>query len=311
MAATRTAKPPPAQALIAAVLPVRDRLLRHMDRRRTALVTGSTDGIGRQTAVELARAGWRVLVHGRNRPRVEDALAHVRGQVEGAEVDGVSFDLGSLAAVQKGAGQVVEKLGAAPNGGGLGGRLDVLINNAGIFSEERVVAEGGAVEATLLVNHLGPFLLTQLLLPHLRGGDGRPAGRVINLSSIAHTRGRIHFDDLSLSRGYTGYAAYAQSKLANVMHALSLADREPAEALLVYSLHPGVIGTKLLRQGFGPVQGSSVGHGAKTSVALATSEQPAATGTYFSEGVATPPSRAAQDKAQRDKLWEMSLQLVG
>lgn len=274
-----------------------------MDRRRTALVTGSTDGIGRQTAVELAKAGWRVLVHGRNRPRVEDALAHVRGQVEGAEVDGVSFDLGSLAAVRKGAGQVIEKLED--------GRLDVLINNAGIFSEERVVAEGGAVEATLLVNHLGPSLLTQLLLPHLRGGDGRPAGRVINLSSIAHTRGRIHFDDLSLSRGYTGYAAYAQSKLANVMHALALADREPAEALLVYSLHPGVIGTKLLRQGFGPVQGSSVAHGAKTSVTLATAEQPAATGTYFSEGVATPPARAAQDKAQRDKLWETTLQLIG
>ncbi len=275
-----------------------------MDRRRTALVTGSTDGIGRQTAVELARAGWRVLVHGRNRPRVEDALAHVRGQVEGTEVDGVSFDLGSLAAVHKGAGQIIEKLADD------GGRLDVLINNAGIFSEERVVAEGGAVEATLLVNHLGPFLLTQLLLPHLRGGAGRPAGRVINLSSIAHTRGRIHFDDLSLSRGYTGYAAYAQSKLANVMHALALADREPAESLLVYGLHPGVIGTKLLRQGFGPVQGASVGHGAKTSVALATSAQPAATGTYFSEGVATPPARAAQDKAQRDKLWEISSRLV-
>jgi NAD(P)-dependent dehydrogenase (short-subunit alcohol dehydrogenase family) len=291
------------QALIAAALHSRGRLLRHMDRRRAALVTGATDGIGRQTAVELAKAGWKVLVHGRNRPRVEDALAHVRAQVEGAEVDGVSFDLGSLAAVRKGAGQVAEKLE--------GGHLDVLINNAGIFSEERVVAEDGAVEATLLVNHLGPFLLTQLLLPQLRGGGGHPPGRVINVASIAHTRGRIHFDDLSLSRGYTGYAAYAQSKLANVMHALALSDREPAEALLVYALHPGVIGTKLLRQGFGPVQGSSVGHGAKTSVALATTAEPAPTGTYFSEGVATPPARAAQDKAQRDKLWEMSLQLVG
>lgn len=277
-----------------------------MDRRRTAIVTGATDGIGRQTAVELARAGLKVVLHGRSKPKVDEAIAHVRAQVEGAELEGVSFDLGSLAAVRKGAAQLVEKAGA----------LDVLINNAGIFSDERVVTElaGGAeVEATLLVNHLGPFLLTQLLLPELRGGAGsgdKPPGRLINVSSIAHTRGRIHFDDLSMSRGYTGYAAYAQSKLANVMHALSVSEREPAEALVAYSLHPGVIGTKLLRQGFGPVQGASTNHGAKTSVKLATSDAPAATGTYFSEGVATPPARAAQDKAQRDRLWELSLSLV-
>lgn len=268
------------------------------------MVTGSTDGIGRQTAVELARAGMKVVLHGRSKPKVDEALAHVRSQVEGAELEGLSFDLGSLAAVRKGAAQLAEKVG----------ELDVLINNAGIFSDERVVTEvaGGAeVEATLLVNHLGPFLLTQLLLPQLRGGGGRPPGRLINVSSIAHTRGRIHFDDLSLSRGYTGYAAYAQSKLANVMHAIAVAEREPADALLAYSLHPGVIGTKLLRQGFGPVQGASTSHGAKTSVKLATSDAPAATGTYFSEGVATPPARAAQDKAQRDRLWELTLSLVG
>lgn len=274
-----------------------------MDRRRTALVTGSTDGIGRQTALELARAGLRVVVHGRSKPKVDDALAHIRSAVEGADLEGLSFDLGSSASVRKGAAQLLEKVGP----------LDVLINNAGIFSDERVVPEGASVETTLQVNHLGPFLLTHLLLPHLRGdaAAGKPAGRVINVSSIAHTRGRIHFDDLSLSRGYTGYAAYAQSKLANVMHALALAEREPNDALWVYSLHPGVIGTKLLRQGFGPVQGASASHGAKTPVLLATTAELHPTGTYFSEGIATPPARAAQDKAQRDRLWEVSLELVG
>ena len=274
-----------------------------MDRRRTALVTGSTDGIGRQTALDLARAGLRVVVHGRNKPRVEEAVASIRSLVEGADVEAVSFDLGSLAAVRKGAAQVAEKVGA----------LDVLINTAGIFSDERVVADGAAVEATLQVNHLGTVLLTHLLLPQLRGNpaEGKPAGRVINVASIAHTRGRIHFDDLSLSRGYTGYAAYAQSKLANVMHAIALSEREPSSALSVYSLHPGVISTKLLRQGFGPVQGASVTHGAKTSVQLAITDELHPTGTYFSEGVATPPARAAQDKAQRDKLWDVSMQLVG
>lgn len=273
-----------------------------MDLRRTALVTGSTDGIGRQIALELARAGLRVVVHGRSKPKVEDALTYIRSLVEGAELEGVSFDLGSPTAVRKGAAQLVEKVGS----------LDVLINNAGIFSDERVVADGAAVETTLQVNHLGPFLLTQLLLPGLRGDAAarKAAGRVINVSSIAHTRGRIHFDDLSLSRGYTGYAAYAQSKLANVMHALALAEREPSDALWVYSLHPGVIGTKLLRQGFGPVQGAPPSHGAKTPVLLATTAELQPTGTYFSEGIATPPARAAQDKAQRDRLWDVSLQLL-
>jgi NAD(P)-dependent dehydrogenase (short-subunit alcohol dehydrogenase family) len=270
-----------------------------MSSRRTALVTGATDGIGRQTAAELARAGLRVVLHGRSKVRVDEAIAWVRAQVEGCELEGVSFDLGSLAAVRKGAALVAEKIGA----------LDVLINNAGIFAEERVVNDAG-VETTFAVNHLGPFLLTQQLLPQLRGGQDRPPGRVINVASIAHTRGRIHFDDLSLSRGFTGYAAYAQSKLANVMHALALADREPAEALRAYSLHPGVIGTKLLRQGFGPVQGSSVAHGAKTSVMLATAADPGPSGGYFSETVATPPAKAAQDRAQRDNLWELSLRLT-
>ena len=271
-----------------------------MASRRTVLVTGATDGIGRQTALELARQGQRVVVHGRSRVRVDEALGQLRAQVHECEVDGVSFDLGSFAAVRKGAQLVIEKVGA----------LDVLINNAGIFAEERVVNDA-ELEATFAVNHLGPFLLTHLLLPQLRGGADKPPGRVINVSSIAHTRGRIHFDDLSLSKGYTGYAAYAQSKLANVMHALSLADREPKEGLVAYALHPGVIATKLLRQGFGPVQGSSVGHGAKTSVVLATAEDPGPSGSYFSESIATPPAKAAQDRAQRDRLWDLSMQLCG
>lgn len=271
-----------------------------MAARRTALVTGATDGIGRQTALELARAGLRVVLHGRSKLRVDDAIAHVSAEVAGAELEGVSFDLGSLAAVRKGAALLQEKVGA----------LDVLINNAGIFAEERVLNDAG-VEATFAVNHLGPFLLTHLLLPQLRGGPDRPAGRVINVASIAHTRGRIHFDDLSLSKGFTGYAAYAQSKLANVMHALALADREPGELLRAYALHPGVISTKLLRQGFGPVQGSSAAHGAKTSVMLATAADPGPTGTYFSETIATPPAKAAQDRLARDRLWDLSMQLCG
>ena len=267
-------------------------------RRRVTLVTGSTDGIGRQTALELARAGQHVIVHGRTRPKVDAAVAVLREKVPDATVDGVSFDLGSMASVRRGASEIVEKFST----------LDVLINNAGIFASERVVT-GDGIELSLAVNHVGPFLLTQLLAPLLE--RGAPA-RVINVSSIAHTRGRIHLDDLTLARGFTGYAAYAQSKLAQVMHALSLAERWAPGVIAAYSLHPGVIATKLLREGFGPVRGASVEDGARTAVMLATAAQiDEPSGGYFSEMVAAPVASAALDEQVRNALWAASERLAG
>jgi NAD(P)-dependent dehydrogenase (short-subunit alcohol dehydrogenase family) len=198
-------------------------------------------------------------VHGRSKAKVDEALAGLRDELPGAELDGVSFDLGSLAGVRRGA-EAIARL--AP-------QLHVLVNNAGIFANERVVNDDG-VEMTFAVNYLGPFLLTELLAPRMiESAAGGAPSRVIDVSSVAHTRGRIHLDDLQLERSWTGYAAYAQSKLANVMHAISLAERNDPKQLVAYSLHPGVVGTKLLRQGFGPVQGLTVETGARTSIRLA------------------------------------------
>ncbi|MCA9679017.1 MAG: SDR family oxidoreductase, partial [Myxococcales bacterium] len=258
--------------------------------RRVMLVTGSTDGIGRQTALELAQAGHHVIVHGRSRPKVDAALAWLRERAAGAEVDGVSFDLGSLASVRKGARELLERAPA----------IHVLINNAGVFCNERGLT-GDGIELTFAVNHVGPFLLTHLLGPALQ--RGAPA-RVINLSSIAHTRGQIALDDLNLERGWSGYAAYAQSKLANVMHALSLAERWASQTLAAYSLHPGVVDTKLLREGFGPVRGVTVEQGARTSVMLAGSARvDAPSGSYFVDGVPAPVASAALDDDVRAALW--------
>jgi NAD(P)-dependent dehydrogenase (short-subunit alcohol dehydrogenase family) len=269
---------------------------------RVALVTGSTDGIGRQTARQLAAAGMTVIVHGRSKPKVEAALAALRDELPGATFEGVSFDVGTLAGVRRGAAQVLE---VAP-------RLHVLVNNAGIFASERILNSDG-VETTFAVNYLGPFLLTELLGPRLTESveEGGPASRVINVSSVAHSRGRIHFDDLQLSSSWTGYAAYAQSKLAQVMHAMTLADRHEPSKLLAYSLHPGVVATKLLRQGFGPIAGLTTEAGANTSVRLAsgiTEDEPS--GSYYSDGVATPPSSSARDAAARQQLWDVSIQLA-
>lgn len=268
---------------------------------RVALVTGSTDGIGRQTAHELAARGFRVIVHGRSKANVDLAVAALRDQQAGAEVEGVSFDLGSLASVRRGAERV---LALAPE-------LHVLVNNAGIFAPERVITADG-LEATLAVNFVGPFLLTQLLVPRLLASATHTPSRVINLSSIAHTRGRIYIDDLQLEHGWSGYAAYAQSKLANIIHAIGIAQRNDPAKLVAYSLHPGVIATKLLRQGFGPIRADSVELGAKTSVMLASADIiDAPSGSYFSDGVATPPAAAACDPVMQHSLWDAAVGLVG
>lgn len=267
---------------------------------RVALVTGSTDGIGRQTARQLAARGIKVIIHGRSKPKVDATIAWLREELPGAELEGVSFDVARLTDVRRGAEQV---LALAP-------KLHVLVNNAGIFASERVITSDD-VELTFAVNYLGPFLLTELLGPRLTDSAEAMPSRVINVSSVAHTRGRIHFDDLQLAGSWTGYASYAQSKLAQVMHALTLADRHEPSKLLSYSVHPGVVGTKLLRQGFGPIAGIQPEAGARTSVMVASGigeDEPS--GSYYSDGVATPPAAAARDGDARQKLWDLSVQLA-
>jgi NAD(P)-dependent dehydrogenase (short-subunit alcohol dehydrogenase family) len=270
-----------------------------MTERRVVLITGSTDGIGRATARALAAGGMKVILHGRTKLNVDAALAALAEQLPGAELEGVSFDLGSPAAVRRGAAQILERVPA----------LHVLINNAGIFASERVVTEDG-IELTFAVNHVGAFALTALLAPRLEASATAAPSRVINVASIAHTRGRIHIDDLTLANGWTGYAAYAMSKLANVMHAITLAERHAPDRLVAYSLHPGVIGTKLLRQGFGPVTGAAVETGARAQVRLAGEDSVTApSGSYFSEGVQTQPAKSALDATMRAALWDASARL--
>lgn len=271
-----------------------------MSERRVVLVTGSTDGIGRAAARALAAAGAKVILHGRSKAKVDAALAKLSEELPGADLEGVSFDLGSLAAVRKGAEQILARVP----------ELHVLVNNAGIYADERTLTDDG-IELTFAVNHVGPFLLTELLAPRLEASATEAPSRVIDVSSIAHTRGRVHLEDLSLAQGWTGYAAYAQSKLANVMHAMELAERRDPKKLVAYALHPGVIGTKLLRQGFGPVQGASTETGARTIVRLAggtSVDEPS--GTYFSEGTPTQPASAARDKQARSALWDATTRLA-
>src|SRR3569623_1204557 len=267
---------------------------------RVVLITGSTDGIGRALARQLAAGGMHVIVHGRSKTKGDLALAALRDELPGASLDGVAFDLGTLAGVRRGA-EAVLKLAA---------QRHVVVHIAGIFAQERVL-NGDGIETTLAVNYVAPFALTELLAPRLMESATEAPSRVIDVASVAHTRGRIHLDDLQLAGSWTGYAAYAQSKLALVMHAITLAEKRDPTKLVAYSLHPGVIATKLLRQGFGPVQGAPVEQGARAIAVLAGGEitsEPS--GSYFSAGVATPPSTAARAPQTRHELWDATMRLA-
>jgi NAD(P)-dependent dehydrogenase (short-subunit alcohol dehydrogenase family) len=245
----------------------------------TILLTGATDGIGLATARALTRRGARVLVHGRNPAKVSQVA-------EELDTDGLLGDLSSMDQVRRLAESAREF-----------GPIDVLLHNAGTFTTEHVITEDG-FELTMAVNHFAPFLLTHLLLDLIVDG-----GRVVTVSSIAHGRGRIHWDDLEMRDGFTAGGAYSQSKLANVLFANALARRTAARGITSNSLHPGVIDTKLLRAGF-DIQGASVESGAGTSVHLALSpDVEGMTGAYFMDCRERIASSTAVREAAQERLW--------
>jgi NAD(P)-dependent dehydrogenase (short-subunit alcohol dehydrogenase family) len=256
---------------------------------KIVLITGATDGIGLETARQCLQAGCSVIVHGRNQEKASRAAHSLSRSAHGAGVVPVWGDLSTMAQVVLLAQQVATQAPA----------LDVLINNAGVYERRRQLTADG-FEATMAVNHFAPFLLTQRLLPQLHAAA---SARIVNVSSIAHQSGTIDLADLNFARRYDGYAAYAASKLANILFTLELSQRLAGTRITANALHPGVIGTKLLRAAF-DISGASVSVGARTSVYLATSEKVSGvTGRYFEDCREAQPSRAARDAALATGLW--------
>lgn len=261
------------------------------------LITGATDGIGKQTALELARMGHNVLIHGRSAARVENVIQEVQRTSKNPRIDGLVADFTSLDAVSGLAAQVRKRYD----------RLDILINNAGVFMKERVLTPDGH-ETTFAVNHLAHFLLTNLLLDLIRASA--PA-RIITVSSGTHRSGQIAWDNLQGERDYSGYEAYARSKLANVLFAYELARRLQGTRVTSNALHPGVIRTKLLNAGWGG-GGDNLSRGAETIVYAATApELETVTGRFFDNRRETASSPAARDEKLQRELWQVSAQLVG
>jgi len=264
---------------------------------KTILITGSTDGIGRQAALELAALGATVLVHGRSENRGKNVVEEIRKATGNQNVELFTADFTSMEQVRRLADDVKRRFGA----------LHVLVNNAGVFMNERRLTVDG-FETTFAVNHLAPFLLTNLLLDLLR--RSAPA-RVITVSSMVHTRGKLDFDNLQAEKGFGGYSSYALSKLANILFTYELGELLAGTGVTSNCLHPGVIGTKLLRAGF-TTAGASTVDGAETLLYLATSpEVEGVTGKYFQERQETPSSPATHDPVLRKRMWEISAQLTG
>jgi len=277
-------------------------------RGSTVLVTGATGGLGLEASVELARLGARVVMVGRDPSRTASARTTVAARSGSDDVATLLCDFESQVAVRALAADFRARHR----------RLDVLVNNVGgVNKARRVTADG--IEATFAVNHLGPFLLTNLLLGLLV--DSAPA-RIVTVASVGHRRGTLDFDDLGLERGYWIMKAYARSKLANVLFASELARRLAGAGVSSNSLHPGSVATNIWSGAplwARPVVNLfyrpffiSVEQGASYVVQLAA--DPAlegVSGAYFEKGRRVPTSALAQDDGLARRLWDVSAAMVG
>lgn len=267
---------------------------------KIALVTGATDGIGKATALELARRGVRVLLHGRSMERGRHTALEIAASTGGEVPEFFLADLSSRGEIFELGAEISSKYS----------KLDILINNAGTYELERRLTPDGS-EWTFAVNYLAPFLLTRLLLPLLEESQG---GRVVNVASIAHRSiASIDWGNLQGERHYDAYLAYALSKFALIAFTYTMARRTGDRQVTVNCLHPGVIDTKLLRRGFPGVRGKPPEEGARIPVYLALSDRVAGiTGMYFEESeTPTRSSRLTYDIEVQERLWELAETLAG
>jgi NAD(P)-dependent dehydrogenase (short-subunit alcohol dehydrogenase family) len=272
--------------------------------KQICLITGATDGVGKETASELAKKGFTVVLVARNAAKAEMVAREIAQSTGATDVDYILCDLGSLTQVRQLAETFSRKYP----------RLDVLINNAGIFAPQRMLTEDG-YEKTYQVNYLSHFLLTHLLLEDLkRSGQGR----IINLSSSVYNIGKFDPGNLQSEQSFSLIGAYAASKLLILMFTLELAERLRGARVVANAVHPGVVRTQMLANATGVFKiisyfatpfAVSPQQGASTSVYLASSPQAdGVSGHYFVK------SRAANVKSRfntaenRKLLWDLSVQ---
>lgn len=278
---------------------------------RTCLITGATNGIGQEAAVELAKMGATVVITARDERKGRATQAEIKER-SGNSAELLMADLSSLADVRHLAAEFLSKHDS----------LHVLLNNAGAVYSQRLVSQDG-YEMTIAVNHLAHFLLTDLLLDVIKASA--PA-RIVNVSSGAHSGAKIDFDDLQAENGYAlaGMRAYGQSKLANVLFTNELARRLEGSGVTANSLHPGVVNTGFGRNNSGVVGAIfgvfqtvakpfllSPARGAETSIYLASSpDVETVSGEYFAKSKSVPSNDISNDPEVAKRLWDVSEELV-
>lgn len=275
-----------------------------MNSEKIMIVTGATSGIGLITARGLAADATRVVLVGRSAPRLAAAVALIAQQVPNAQLDTIHVDLSSQAGVLAAADIIKQRYD----------HIDVLVNNAGAFFADYQLSVDG-IEMTWALNHMAPFLLTTELIDLFRASA--PA-RIITVSSAAHQGAKINFDDLEGKKRYSGWQAYAQSKLANIMFTYELANRLHDSDVTANCLHPGFVATSFAQNNTGwlakvfavmqRLAAISPEQGAETSIYLAQRDDVAnITGRYFVKCNPVVSSDASYDITAQRRLWQQSL----
>ncbi len=271
------------------------------------IVTGATGGIGLTTARELAATGARVVLVGRSEARLADAVALITQQTPDAQLDTIQADLSSQAEVCVVADTIKQRYD----------HIDVLINNAGAYYTTLQLSVDG-IEMTWALNHMAPFLLTTQLLDLLRASA--PA-RIITVASAAHQGATIDFDDLEGKKRFSGWKAYGQSKLANIMFTYELANRLLESDVTANCLHPGFVATGFAQNNAGwfakffavmqRYMAITPAQGAETSIFLARSDSVVTTtGRYFDKCKPVPSSKVSYDVTTQRRLWQLSQNMV-
>ncbi len=275
---------------------------------KVCIVTGSNSGIGKATAMALAKKGAIVVMIVRNPEKGETARQEIINESGNEFVDLLVADLSSMDEIRRVAGEFKQKYS----------KLDVLINNAGgLLNQYHETSDG--FEMTFAINHLAPFLLTHELLEPLK--TAAPS-RVINVSSGAHTMGKIDFDNLQSEKGYRGFRAYGNAKLMEIMTTYEMARKLEGTGVTVNVMHPGFVRTNFAKSDAGRGMrlilklsspfAKSPEKGAETSVYLATApEVENVTGKYFANRKEIKSSKVSYNRELQQKLWERTEELIG
>ncbi|MEZ0610630.1 SDR family oxidoreductase [Fibrella sp. WM1] len=279
-----------------------------MNTNRLCVITGANSGIGKITAQELARKGFDIVMLCRNLDKARPVQQAIQAANPTVTIDLIQCDIASMASVRAAAAQLQERYD----------HIDVLVNNAGLYIANEQYSPDG-YELTFATNHLGAFLLTNLLLDLLRKGQD---ARVVTVSSEAHRfAGRFRLDELARPAAYGAMKAYGKSKLCNILFAKELADRLMDDGITSNSLHPGTVSTNFAADS-GAVFGAILSlarpflktpeQGAATSIFLAASPQVEhVTGLYFDDSKPKTPTKDAQNNFYAKRLWDLSAELVG